>query len=862
MRRFPGAADKEEEMMRSRLWLSCAVLGLVCIPLCSTARAQFSSDFQTNVISGVTSNWAGDYVVGSKTVFDLLRIENGGLLSNDFGYIGYEANATNNSVTVTGSNSTWINSITVYVGFSGSGNSLVVGNGGVVASFAGFVGLNGNASNNSVVVTGSGSAWRNSVNLSIGDGGGSGNSLVISDGAMVVSSGGEVGGGFSTANDNSALVAGIGSIWSNASSLSVGVGGSDNSLIVSNGGVVVNTEGIVGFNPNASNNVVTIIGNGSTWQNQSNLFVVGSRNRLTIADDGSVVASNVYVNANPGIAGNVINVLGGHLYVPNGSIYIGHGSGDDGIGEMNISNGTVAAQSLIVGNSAGSQGAINIFGGSVTASRIVVCELPGSTGRFFASNASVIAPASAAIKSGEMYLSNSTALVGFLFLAGPGSHGTLSTIGSTLTVAGDLSIGDYLGTGVVWITGGQLVATNGTTYVSNLGSGQMTCSNSLVNLATLTVSASSFQVGTLTVSGGSLSARQFDVAHGGFASTGAVWICDGASATATNDPSIVGESGIGTMTISNSTIRMAALTLGKAILVDTQGTLTVAGGMVGLTGTLTAGEQGLAGTPAAAKGTIWLTGGQLIATNAPSYIGLTGIGQMDISNGVFLAQAVTVAGANSTLTIAGGNVLAGNMALGTPNCDGTGMVTVTSGNLFVTNASHNAVLEVRSGTMVVSGGTVVIDTLVITNACGHFVHSGGVLSVGTLVLDPSLDADGDGMPNGWEQAYGFDPLTPHANADSDGDGLTDLQEFLAGTDPTNSASAFKITALAQEGSDIRVTWMTGIGRTNALQATTDSLTSFADIFTVTNTAGPVTNYVDTGAVTNWAARFYRARLVP
>ena len=95
--------------------------------------------------------------------------------------------------------------------------------------------------------------------------------------------------------------------------------------------------------------------------------------------------------------------------------------------------------------------------------------------------------------------------------------------------------------------------------------------------------------------------------------------------------------------------------------------------------------------------------------------------------------------------------------------------------------------------------------------------------------------------------------------DTDGDGLTDLQEILAGTDPNNSASTFRITAITQEGDDTLVTWTMGAGKTNALQAAGDN---YADIFTVTNTAGTMTNYLDAGTSTNTPVRFYRVRLVP
>ena len=49
------------------------------------------------------------------------------------------------------------------------------------------------------------------------------------------------------------------------------------------------------------------------------------------------------------------------------------------------------------------------------------------------------------------------------------------------------------------------------------------------------------------------------------------------------------------------------------------------------------------------------------------------------------------------------------------------------------------------------------------------------------------DRDGDGMPNDWEQLYGFNPDNPaDALQDADGDGFTNVQEYLAGTDPLNA----------------------------------------------------------------------------
>src|SRR5690606_9906789 len=50
------------------------------------------------------------------------------------------------------------------------------------------------------------------------------------------------------------------------------------------------------------------------------------------------------------------------------------------------------------------------------------------------------------------------------------------------------------------------------------------------------------------------------------------------------------------------------------------------------------------------------------------------------------------------------------------------------------------------------------------------------------------DADGDGMPDGWEVRFGIDPTQNDANEDPDGDGFTNHEEFVAGSDPLDPNS--------------------------------------------------------------------------
>jgi PKD repeat protein len=108
------------------------------------------------------------------------------------------------------------------------------------------------------------------------------------------------------------------------------------------------------------------------------------------------------------------------------------------------------------------------------------------------------------------------------------------------------------------------------------------------------------------------------------------------------------------------------------------------------------------------------------------------------------------------------------------------------------------------------------------------------------------------------------------NADPDGDGQNNFAEFMAGTDPLSAASAFRILWLAPEGDNVRITWATAGGRTNAVQAAINDAdgcytTNFIDLsgsIIILGSGDATTNYLDVSGATNAPARFYRIRLVP
>jgi hypothetical protein len=138
------------------------------------------------------------------------------------------------------------------------------------------------------------------------------------------------------------------------------------------------------------------------------------------------------------------------------------------------------------------------------------------------------------------------------------------------------------------------------------------------------------------------------------------------------------------------------------------------------------------------------------------------------------------------------------------------------------------------------------------------------------------DTIGDGIPNWWRQTFFGDGSTTNevscAACDPDGDGFSNLQEYLAGTNPTNSASALRIKSVAVQGADVVITWTTAGKRTNAVQATGGDAdggytTNFLDITTsphliIPGSGDVTTSYSDLGGTTKGPSRFYRIRLVP
>jgi len=85
----------------------------------------------------------------------------------------------------------------------------------------------------------------------------------------------------------------------------------------------------------------------------------------------------------------------------------------------------------------------------------------------------------------------------------------------------------------------------------------------------------------------------------------------------------------------------------------------------------------------------------------------------------------------------------------------------------------------------------------------------------------SVDSDNDGMPNWWEQKYFSDSEVGVASDDEDADGQENLEEYLAGTDPTDASSKLVLTVMSSPSDHIFLKWPSEFGKVYEIKKTVD-----------------------------------------
>ena len=686
------------------------------------------------LLLSVARGRAQDLYVGSNAANVTTNFTSGTNRFNNT-YVGYTTNATNNLLNVSGAGTVLTNTNDLIVGNVGSGNRLVISNGGQVFNRSAYLGYGVYtampwlyATNNSALVTGTNSRWTVS-GLEVGYQGNA-SSLVISNGGQVSSYQPVRIGPY--ASGNSVLVSGAGS--SLLASVQIGEASIDglsynNSLVVSNGGVITGTNAVGGGSKigwSSSNNNVLITGNGSVWTESGllsiGLFEDGISNRLVISNGGTVTTGGGVIGVGgytndpplPGNAGNSVRVTGTNsLWTSTGQLVVGQNS--DG-NSLTISDGgsVVCGTNLIInqyypntnGNYAGSL--VQIDGGRlvVTNGRITfgaglgTLQVDGGTVEVKELLATTPITPSGQILPAErrgsyVLLNGGTIISGATTI----SNGNNSSDDSTFYVGGTTG------------SGAAFIAKGGThTFWADVTVGRSGSSNSLVITNGAEVFLKSRPIPSSEQSRGG---TNFVIGVAAGAANNSVSISSG-RLVMTNGTLEIGRAGSGTLSIHGGTVEAPSI---------------VVASQAGSSGTLNIGRFGTND----AAGTI----------NAPSiaFGAGTGVINFNQSNATTISAVISGAGTlrqlgSGTTTLSASNTYTGGTTIsaGTLELDNTGSVAgnITNNATLSINRTNSLTLtNLVSGTGALSksgAGTVIFT--------GANTYSGGTtISAGTLQIN-------------------------------------------------------------------------------------------------------------------------------
>jgi T5SS/PEP-CTERM-associated repeat protein len=292
------------------------------------------------------------------------------------------------------------------------------------------------------------------------------------DGSLTIDGGGEVdSSGFAAigqVNTGTATVSGAGSKWTNSGDLTVGNIGGTGSLAINSGAEVTNATGIISSG-GGSTGTVTISDTGSKWINSGGLFVGG--NSGNAGGTGTVIIQN---NAFVEVAGSfkiwnpgTVNFEGGTLKIDSTTVVV-DGSFNYLTGTFHLTDAggyTVGANSgpidqvlgfadVTIPNGGGlivDQNLIVPFGTSLTAVSSIVTANGLTNDGLINVNTTTITTTAGLTNNADMVLINTT-------VQGPVN----STVGSTVTVLGTVDFngpvtgpGNFFGPGTANFNGGM-----------------------------------------------------------------------------------------------------------------------------------------------------------------------------------------------------------------------------------------------------------------------------------------------------------------------------------------------------------------------------------------------------------------------
>ncbi len=783
----------------------------------------------TVVGAGSVLNSEAELVLGDRGLHNRMTISQGGRVSvGEDAFVGKSLVMTDagwaldgdNRVLVTGSGSLWTVADELFIGHNSLGNELTIADGGEVRDHRGVIGnsTDSERQDNRAIVTGPNSLWINTGPLVVGSHT-SRNSLTVTNGGRVVSADGILGeyapDADDSANGNTALVTGSGSVWSNSASLYVGRAGDSNSVAIRSGGAVsAGGDVYIGYEATAAENRIEL-GGGSLTLTNSGAGALDVRGGTLVFDGGDVTANRLVMTN---------NTAGG-----NQSLFDFHH------GTLNTLDGSQivapAGSDFVVGNTAGQTAAWNLKGGTNgvqpvagNAARVVLGGAAGATGVVTVTGAATVwdIDGTLEVRRGTLTLDGGTVEANLLLAtnntAGVTSavvrlhSGTLNSHGTLIVVppGQNLNVGDVAGQTVTW---NILDGTNGVFAVAGssagiqLGSVVGASAGVLVTgSGTVWSNGANLVVGDagagsrLTVTDG---ARVFNslglVGNLGTAGSNAVLVTGGDSVWNNSGALVVGNGGTGNaLTVSNagrvvsssgyigddtSASNNTVLVTGSGSVWTNTSDLTLAtdgsgnsliitnGGRVGVAGNDYIGFHYVAHDNTATitgSGSVWNTTGYLA-------VGYSGFGnQLTIANGgealardAYVGLSASASNNAILVTDAGSRMnLATNLHMGYGSAGNT--LTVTNGGVLSVGgnahigtgagAQGNTALVTGSGSVWTNAGELLVGSNGVGNALnvvdgGHVGNEVGYIGYAAGARSNSVLVSGSGAV--WSNSFGL-----------------------------------------------------------------------------------------------------------
>ena len=265
--------------------------------------------------------------VGDSNSYIHLTIENGGTLSLESFVIGY-GSTSDNTVTITGTDSSLTCTGKIYVGWGGDNNSLTLDDYATISCGAIVIGDSDGSGTSSAYTYTDTLTIKGGASVEVGDGDiavgnySGGAILRVEAGSSITCASSGALGYSSYSTGNSMYITGSGASVTFTSStdgdFTVGNAGGSNYLEISDGGVLSCAyRGALGYASTSSGNSVLITGGGSRWTVASNFYLgaSGSNNVLTVADGGMLMVggtlSITYVSGY--VTGNYLQLSNGFL---------------------------------------------------------------------------------------------------------------------------------------------------------------------------------------------------------------------------------------------------------------------------------------------------------------------------------------------------------------------------------------------------------------------------------------------------------------------------------------------------------------------------------------------------------------------